>query len=97
MDNIIKDINQINNINKNINEQYFNSLMDQFYENFNSKLQKVLKRHYVETNAEVENFKIKIRDNLPKAEIIKEKIKIDNFMILELSREMLLDEKVIGK
>lgn len=97
INNITKDINEINNINKNINEQYFNSLMDNFYENFNFKLQKVLKRHYVETNAEVENFKIKTRDNLPKAETIKEKIKIDNFMILELSREMLLDEKVIGK
>ena len=92
---IIKDINKMNKINKNINERYFNILMNEFYKNFESKLREVLRKHYIHDNKDVENFKKKIRDNIPKAQTIKEKIKIDNFIILELSREMLLNEKVI--
>lgn len=95
--NIIKDINKINNINKNINERCFNILMDEFYKNFELKLSEVLKRHDIYDNMDVENFKKRIKGKIPKAKTIKENIKIDNFMILELSREMLLDEKIIRK
>lgn len=94
---IIQDINSINKINKNINERYFNILMYEFYKNFASKLRQVLKRHYVHDNRDVENFKKKIKNNIPKAQTIKEKIKIDDFMILELSREMLLKQETIRK
>lgn len=97
INNIIKDINKINSINKNINERYFNRLMDEFYKNFEAKLAEVLKRHDIYDNIDVENFKKKVKNNIPKAKIIKEKIKIDNFMILQLSREMLLDENFIRK
>lgn len=97
IDKIIKDIEKINSINKNINENYFNILMDEFYRNFESKLIEVLKRHDIYDNKDVEDFKKKVKDNIPKAKMIKDKIKIDNFMIIELSREMLLDEKIIRK
>ena len=97
LDIIIKDINKINSINKNINPRYFDMLMDEFYENFKAKLAEVLKRHHIYDNRDVENFKKDVKNNIPRAKAIKDKIKIDNFMILELSREMLLDEKVIRK
>ncbi|EKQ54569.1 MULTISPECIES: hypothetical protein [unclassified Clostridium] len=92
---ITREINQINNLNKNINDKYFDFLMDKFYGNFVSKLNEILKRHYIHDNKDVENFKKEVRNTIPKAKIIKEKIKINNYMILELSREMLLNQEVI--
>ncbi|MFW2491532.1 hypothetical protein ACN077_23680 [Clostridium chromiireducens] len=92
---INKEIDQINNLNKNINDRYFDSLMDKFYDNFVNKLNEVLKRHYIHENKNVEDFKKEVKNSIPKAKTIREKIKIDNYMILELSREMLLSQDII--
>lgn len=79
-----------------IDIQIFNELIEVLYKNFEYKLHEVLKRHDIFLNEDVEAFKKSIKQSLPNGQKIIDDIQVNNFIIVEFSKEILCNIEDIG-
>lgn len=94
---LIKDIKNINNLKRNIDTKVLDKMIAIMYDNFIIKLNDVLMRHEVFNNTDVERFKTKVKNDIADGSCIIKSIKITQLLILEFSYEFFDDDDNIKK